>query len=170
MTTRPESTEYAPYYEQYIRLVPDGDIISILDSQLESTLSLLGSLPETKSSSAYAPGKWTIKEVVGHIIDTERIFTYRALCIGRNDKTPLPGFEQDDYVAGTHFNARPLQTLLEELAAVRRAGLTLFKYFTEEEWLRRGNANQKEITTRALVYTISGHERHHLNILRTRYL
>jgi hypothetical protein len=170
MTKRPESTEYAPYYEQYIKLVPDGDIISILDSQLESTLSLLRTLPEAKSSSAYAPGKWTIKEVLGHIIDTERVFTYRALCIGRNDKTPLPGFEQDDYVAGTHFNERPLQTLLEELAAVRRAGVTLFKHFSEEEWSRRGTANLKEITTRALVYNISGHERHHLNILKTRYL
>jgi uncharacterized damage-inducible protein DinB len=170
MTTRPDSTEYAPYYDQYIKLVPDGDIISILDSQLESTLSLLRTLPEAKSSSAYAPGKWTIKEVLGHIIDTERVFTYRALCIGRNDRTPLPGFEQDDYVAGTHFNARPLDTLLEELAAVRRAGITLFKHFSEEELSRRGTANQKEITTRALVYNISGHERHHLNILKTRYL
>src|SRR5215831_13914325 len=170
MTMRPESTEYAPSYEQYIKLVPDGDIISILDSQLESTLALLGTLPEAKSSSAYAPGKWTIKELLGHIIDTERIFTYRALCIGRNDKTPLPGFEQDDYVAGTHFNTRHLASVLEELTAVRRAGVHLFKHFTEEEWLRRGSANQKEITTRALAYNIAGHERHHLNILKTRYL
>jgi len=170
MTTRPEATEYAPYYEQYIRLVPDGDIVTILDSQLESTLSLLGKLPETKASSAYAPGKWTIKEVLGHIIDTERIFTYRSLCIGRNDKTPLPGFEQDDYVAGTHFNARPLASVLEELTAVRRAGVHLLKHFTEEEWLRRGSANQKEITTRALAYNIAGHERHHVNILKVRYL
>jgi hypothetical protein len=170
MTMRPESTEYAPYYEQYIRLVPDGDIISILDSQLESTLSLLGSLPETKAASAYAPGKWTIKEALGHIIDTERIFTYRALCIGRNDKTPLPGFEQEDYVANTHFNARPFLTLLDELTAVRRAGIALFRHFTEEEWGRRGTANRLEITTRALVYNIAGHERHHLNILKTRYL
>jgi len=170
MTTRPGPTEYAAYYEQYIRLVPDGDIIATLDSQLESTLSLLGNLPEAKASSAYATGKWTIKQVLGHIIDTERIFTYRALCVGRNDKTPLPGFEQDDYVASTHFNARPLQALLEELTAVRRAGITLFKQFTEEECLRRGTANKFEITTRALMYNISGHERHHLNILKTRYL
>src|SRR5262249_24268105 len=123
MTTRPAPTEYAPYYEQYIRLVPDGDIIAILNSQIESTLSLLGSLPEAKASSAYAPGKWTIKEVLGHIIDPERIFPYRALCVGRNDMPPLPGFEQDDYVAGTRFTSRPLESLLEELTAVRRAGI-----------------------------------------------
>ena len=170
MTRRPDPTEYDPYYWKYIDLVPDGEIVSILASQIQNTLSLLSNLPEEKAGQSYAPGKWTIKEVVGHIIDTERIFAYRALCISRNDKTPLPGFEQDDYVASTHFNARSLANLIEELSCVRSTSILLFKHLTEAEWLRRGTANGKEISTRALAYNIAGHELHHVEVLKTRYL
>src|SRR5437868_4564190 len=106
MTSRPDPSEYAPYYEKYVSLVPNGDIVSTLNSTIESTLSLLRSLTEDKASKAYAEGKWTIKQVLGHVIDSERVFGYRALCVGRNDKTPLPGFEQDDYVASADFNGR----------------------------------------------------------------
>ena len=103
MTTRPDPTEYDSYFGKYIGLVPEGDIVTILSSQVEKTLALLRTVPEEKAGHAYAPGKWSIKEVIGHVADTERIFAYRALRIGRNDKTPLAGFEQDDYVASTEF-------------------------------------------------------------------
>lgn len=133
MTTRPDPGEYDAYFGKYIGLVPDGDIVAILNSQLENTLALLRTVPPEKAAQAYAPGKWSIKEVVGHLTDAERIFAYRALRIGRNDKTALAGFEQDDYVANTNFNGRTLNSLMDEFAAVRRANVQLFKHFTEEE-------------------------------------
>jgi hypothetical protein len=170
MTTRPEPNEYEPHYEKYIGRVPDGDIISILNAQMENTLSFLRTISEEKASYSYAPGKWTVKQVLGHIMDTERVFAYRALCIGRNDKSWLPGFEQDDYVENANFDRRTLQSLIEEMAAIRHATVELFKHFTDEEWRRRGIANQKEISARALAYNIAGHELHHLEILRSRYL
>ncbi len=169
MTTRPDRTEYDPYFSRYIDSVPDGDIVTILKSQIDNTLALLREVSEEKASESYAPGKWSIKEVVGHVIDTERIFAYRALRIGRNDETPLAGFEQDDYVANTNFNARTLASLREEFGIVRSASIQLFKYFTAAEWLRRGTANQKEVTARALAYSIAGHEMHHVGILKSRY-
>src|SRR5262245_15965083 len=170
MTQRPESSEYATYYGKYIALVPDGDLAVILNRQIDTTAALLSPLSEQKANYAYAPGKWSIKEVLGHVIDSERIFAYRALRIARNDKTPLPGYEQDDYVATAKFNARPLAGLLDEFAAVRKASIELFKHFSDEEWQRRGNANQNEITARSLGYIIAGHELHHMNVVRTRYL
>ena len=170
MTTRPDPDEYEPHYAPYIALVPDGDIVTILSSQLERTVAILRRVQEEVAGKTYAPGKWSLKEVVGHLIDTERIFVYRALRIGRNDKTPLPGFEQDDYVANANFNTRTLASLLEEFAFVRRATIQLFEHFTEDEWQRRGTANGKEITPRALAYNIAGHELHHLDILQSRYL
>jgi len=170
MTTRPDRTEYDPDFGKYISLVPDGDIVALLSSQVENTLALLRTVPEEKAGHAYAPGKWSIKEVLGHVVDAERIFAYRALRIGRNDKTPLAGFEQDDYVANTNFNARTLGSVMEEFEAVRRATVQLFKHFTGEEWQRRGTANDKEITTRAVAYNIAGHERHHVDVLKSRYL
>jgi uncharacterized damage-inducible protein DinB len=170
MTTRPDQTEYDPFFARYISLVPDGDIVAMLGTQFEDTLGLLRTVSENQAGYAYAPGKWTIREVVGHMADTERIFAYRGLCIGRNDKTPLPGFEENDYVANTNFNARTLASLLEEFETVRRATVQLFKHFTAEEWQRRGTANGKEITTRAVAYNIAGHERHHVGILKSRYL
>ena len=170
MTTRPDPTEYGAYFGKYISLVPDGDIVVTLSSQIENTLALLRTVSEDKAALPYAPGKWSIKEVVGHLIDTERIFAYRALCIGRNDKTPLPGFEQDDYVANTNFNRRTLASLLEEFTAVRRATIQLFKHFTDEEWQRRGTANAGEISARAAAYNVAGHELHHVGILKARYL
>ena len=170
MTTRPDATEYEPHYAPYVALVPDGEIITILTSQLEKTLTLLRRLTEDRAGRAYAPGKWTIKEVLGHITDAERILAYRALCIARKDKTPLPGFEQDDYVAGANFNAQPISGLIEQFEAVRRSNLYLFGSFTDDAWKRRGTANGKEISTRALAYNIAGHELHHVGVLNSRYL
>jgi hypothetical protein len=170
MTTKPDATEYDSSYGNYISLVPDGDIAAILRAQQQETLALLRTISEEKAGYAYAPGKWTIKQLMGHLIDSERIFSYRALRIGRNDKTPIPGFEQDDYVANATFNMRTFASLIEELTTVRQATLSLFEHFTEREWLLRGTANGKEISTRALAYIIAGHEKHHIGVLRARYL
>jgi len=151
-------------------LVPDGDLTATLSRQLDTTLALLSSLSEQQAEFSYAPGKWSIKEVVGHLMDGERVFAYRALRIGRDDKTPLPGFEQDDYVASANFNERTVSSLLEELTAVRQATVQLFKNFAEKEWHRRGTANGQEITPLALGYIVAGHELHHMDVVRTRYL
>jgi hypothetical protein len=169
-TVRPDSTEYAEYYGPYIRMVPDGDISTILKNQFESTSNFFKALPEERGEHAYAPDKWTIKEVIGHLMDAERVFAYRALRIGRNDPTPLPGFEENDYVAAGNFKSRALADLVEELGTVRLATVELFRRFGEKEMQRRGTANQKQVTTRAIAYIIAGHELHHTHIVKTRYL
>lgn len=167
---RPGTDEYDPYYGKYISLVPDGDLIKILSAQIDETSHLLNAVTESKAGFRYAPGKWSIKEVVGHLSDAERIFSYRALRIGRGDTTPLPGFEQEDYVKGTNFDVRLLTDLVNEFRAVRQATITLLKSFDEEALRRRGVASDKPISVRALAYCIAGHELHHLAILRARYL
>jgi len=167
---RPGTDEYVPYYGTYIGKVPDGDVHGLLASQLAETLALIRSLPESRGAHRYAPDKWSIKEVVGHVSDAERIFSYRALRIGRGDQTPLPGFEQDDYVPQGHFDARTLGDLADELAAVRQATIQLFAHFDAAELERRGTASGNPISVRALAYIIAGHERHHVGILKTRYL
>src|SRR5690348_12619159 len=131
---RPSSREYAPYYEKYIALVPEGDIVTSLERQLDTTLTLLRGIGEAEASRRYAPDKWSIKEVVGHLIDSERVFAYRALRIARNDQTPLSGFEQDDYVRAANFDTRQLTDLAEEFEHVRRANVHLLKALNEEAW------------------------------------
>jgi len=169
MTTRPEAGEYAPYYDRYISLVPDGDIVAHLDEQGRNTNALLASTSEEQAGYRYAPGKWTLRQVVGHVADTERIMSYRALRISRNDATPIEGFEQDDYVRYGPFESCRMADLVEDLAIVRRATLSLFGRINPEAWLRRGTANQNQVTVRALAYTIAGHELHHLAILKDKY-
>ena len=170
LTARPSATEYAPYYERYISLVPEGDIIQILGQQLEETLRLLGGISESQAASRYAPGKWSIKELVGHVIDSERLFACRALRFARNDKAALAGFDQDEYVKNGGFDDRKLADLAEEFSHVRRANMLLFASLGEETRGRRGIANEVEVSVRALLYIIAGHERHHAEILKTRYL
>lgn len=167
---RPDATEYAPYYGKYISLVSDSDILTLLSQQLNESLALLGSISETQANYRYAPDKWSIKELVGHLIDTERIFAYRALRFARNDKTPLQGFEQDDYIRGASFDDCALSDLASEFAHVRRSNLSLFENLSVEAWKRRGAANDSEVSVRALAYIIAGHELHHMEILRSRYL
>lgn len=167
---RPGADEYAPYYSKYISRVPEGDVISILSQQLESTLAVLRNITEEQANSRYAEGKWSIKELIGHLTDSERIFGYRALRFARNDQTPLPGFEQDDYVANAGFDKCSLSNLVEELEHVRRSNLSLLRNLDAEAWQRRGDANSQEVSVRALAYIIAGHETHHMEILRTRYL
>ena len=167
---RPEPTEYVPYYERYISLVTQGDVLEALEQQLKTTLNLLRGISESQADSRYAPGKWSIKELVGHLIDTERIFAYRALRFSRNDRTPLPGYEQDDYIRNAAFGQCKLADLASELEHVRQGNLYLFRHLDEEAWHRRGIANDGEISVRALAYIMAGHELHHMEILRTRYL
>jgi len=167
---RPAADEHAPYYGTYIVKVPDGDLCRILTDQLAETLALIRSIPEARGTHRYAPGKWSIKEVIGHVCDSERIFSYRALRIARGDATPLPGFEQDDYVPAGGFDRRTLADLSEELAAVRQATLHLLRHLDPAALARRGTASGNPITPRALAYVIAGHERHHVEVLKAKYL
>ena len=167
---RPDATEFAPYYARYIDQVPDGAIVPLLESQIASTLQLLRAIPESRGGHRYAPGKWSIKETIGHINDAERIFAYRALRIGRGDGKPLAGFDQEPYVQTARFDSRTLADLIDELASVRAATVTLFRAFTAEDLVRRGTASENPVSTRALGYIILGHEAHHVSILRERYL
>jgi uncharacterized damage-inducible protein DinB len=170
LNSRPDENEYAPYYGRYISLIPEGDFFLLLDKQFAETLGLLRHLTETQAETRYEPGKWSIKEVLGHVIDNERIMSYRALRLARGDTTPLPGYEQDDYVRAANFESRTLNDLLAEFQAVRAATESLFRSFDETAIGRRGTANNVPVTVRALAYTIAGHERHHMNILQKKYL
>ena len=167
---RPTPSEYAPYYERYIQLVPDGSALDHLRSQIGETLELLRSVSEEKSNYRYAPGKWSVKEVVGHVADSERVFAYRALRFARNDQTPLPGFDENDYTANSNFADRPLGGVAEEFRAVRMATIALFEGMSREALARQGTANDTRVSVRALVWIIAGHERHHRKILQERYL
>lgn len=167
---RPKTNEYLSYYDRYVSLVPEGDILATLTRQMEETLRLLRGIDETKAGERYASGKWSIKELVGHLIDTERIFAYRALRFARNDSNPLTGFDQDDYVRGANFDDRALAQLADEFEYVRRSTIKLFEPLSEDAWNRHGPANGDEVTVRALAFIIAGHELHHVNVLKTRYL
>jgi uncharacterized damage-inducible protein DinB len=167
---RPQKSEYAVFYEKYVGLVPGGDFLEILEEQQATLLRLLSPLTEEQADFRYQPGKWSIKEVIGHISDAERIFAYRLLRISRGDETPLASFEQDAYITTGNFSARKLSDLLEEFSAVRRASITLIRSLDEKAWMRRGTASQKEITALALGFIIAGHDRHHRMILEERYL
>jgi uncharacterized damage-inducible protein DinB len=167
--TRPEPGEYAAYYEKYISLVPGNDITSALEKQRVQTMQLLAGRSERESNFRYAADKWSVKDVLGHISDSERIFAYRALRIARGDQTPMEGFEQDDYVRSGGFTERPLASLVEEFANVRSATLSLFRSLPKEAWLLRGTANKNEVSVRALAYITAGHELHHRSILEERY-
>jgi len=166
---RPEPGEYNPYYELYISLISGADILGTLDAQRRQMMLLLSGRDESEGDSRYAPDKWNAKEVLGHVCDTERIFAYRALRIARGDRTPIEGFEQDDYVKNGPFARMPLEELVEDYIAVRRATLTLLRNLDEAAWTRRGVANKNEITVRALAYLIAGHELHHRRILEEKY-
>jgi DinB family protein len=166
---RPEANEYAEYYAKYIAKVPGADVLSVLESQRLHMLQLFAGRSERDGNFRYAPDKWTIKEVLGHVTDAERIFTYRALRIARGDQTPLASFEQDDYVKNGGFAGRTLADLVEEFAAVRGASVALFRSFDDAAWSKRGVASQKEVTVRALGFITAGHQIHHRVILEEQY-
>jgi hypothetical protein len=167
---RPEKGEYAEYYERYISLVEEDEIVAALENQHAELVRLFEQITEEKSHYAYGQDKWTIKEVIGHLIDGERIFSYRALRISRADQTALEGFEQDGYIENSNFNNTKLSDLATELLAVRRANIIFFKNLSAEAWLRTGTVSGNQVSVRALAYIIAGHITHHLKILGERYL
>lgn len=167
---RPGRNEYAPYYERYTSLVTGDDIPGTFASQPAELRSLLAGVPEDRGSYAYSDGKWTVKELLSHIIDGERIFGYRALRISRGDKTPIEGFEQDDYIANSNANNRSFADLIEDFEVSRRANVITLNNLDEAALMRVGTASDNPVSTRALITIMIGHVTHHLNILKERYL
>lgn len=166
----PEANEYSKFYSGYISLVNTDDIIRLLEEQIIELESIMNDISDNDSLYRYAEGKWSIKELIGHMLDTERVMAYRALCFARKEKKLLPGFEQDDYVLYGNFDSRNWSDMIEEYSLQRKANLLLFKSFDDEVLLTKGIANENEVSVRALIYIIAGHEKHHLNILKERYL
>lgn len=172
MTTalpRPDAAEHAAFYARYIALVPDGDIVARLRAQGDELANALASVSEVRGGFRYAEGKWTIREVVGHLIDAERIFSYRALRIARGDATPLAGFDENAYVPESGADARPLADLVAELRAVRESTGRLFASLPAAAWTRTGTASGQPVSVRALAWITAGHAAHHLGLLRERY-
>jgi hypothetical protein len=168
---RPSDNEFATYAKTDIDLVTGDDAVGALTAQGKEVAALLESLAEESiRGRRYAPGKWTVKEVIGHLIDDERIFAYRALCLARGDTRPLPGFDENEYVAATGFESRTLASLIDEYRSVRAATLALFENLTAKEWARRGIVNGYEVSVRGLAFHMAGHELHHLRMLREKYL
>ena len=167
---RPAATEHHPYYGKYIALVPEDEAIPALESQMADSLALLRTIPESKAEHRYAPDKWSIKEVIGHLIDAERVFAYRAMRFAHQDATPLPGFDENTYVPAGGFGRFALADLVSEWELVRRSNLALFRRFDADMWKRMGVASDNPVSVRALAFIIAGHGRHHVAILRERYL
>lgn len=170
MEKMPEAYEYAEYYKTYVKLVPEGDIVQILDDQMKVTMDKLKSLTKEESEYRYATGKWSIKEVMGHIIDTERIMSYRLLSIARGEKISLPGYDENKYVEEANFDNQSLKDLLDHFVAVRQSTIYLINSLSRETLTRKGIANGHEVTVRALITIIAGHELHHRKIIIERYL
>ncbi|WP_160723798.1 DinB family protein [Bacillus sp. USDA818B3_A] len=170
MVQRPEAKEFPKYYVPYVNLVPDGDLLEILKENLLKTTALFERLSEENGLHRYAAGKWSLKEVLGHMTDTERIMSYRLLRVARGDKTPLPGFNENDYIAESNFNELPIQQLIQDFTAVRQAAMTLITNLPKNTWKKTGFANNTEISAQAIAYIIAGHALHHLKIINERYL
>jgi hypothetical protein len=167
---RPDRSEYVDYYHLYVGRVPEGDIVKTLDAQRGELVSLLRSIPEDRGDFRYAEGKWSVKELIGHIKDTERVMGFRGLAFARGDRTALPAFDQDEYVRGGNFGARTIADLTVEFESMRTSHLALFRSFDDEIWMRRGTASGYEFTTRAIAWILAGHVMHHLAVLEERYL
>jgi hypothetical protein len=168
VTARPDATEYAPPFAGYVGLVPDGDILTTLERQLDGILALLRGVAEEVGDTRHPPYTWSVKEVVGHVTDAERVFAYRALCVARGDQTPLPGFDENAYVGPARFDACPLADLVLQFEHLRLSNVYFFRSLPADAWARRGTANGSPVTTRALAYIIVGHAEHHARILRKR--
>lgn len=166
---RPRPTEYPPYFELYVSKVPETRVLPVLDAQVDEARQALGNVPESRGAHRYAEGKWSIRQVVGHLADVERLFTYRALCFARGERQNLPGFEEDAYAAEGGFDAVPLRELVDEFCAARQATLHFYRHLPDAAWSRSGSANQKVLTVRSLAYITAGHVRHHLMVLKDRY-
>ena len=169
MTERPPQTEYAPFYAGYVALVPETDILAVLEGQVDAIRRLLAPVPAEKESYRYAEGKWSLRQVLGHLVDGERVFGYRAFCFSRGEQAPLPSFDENQYVDAARADSIPLAELLEELALVRQGNLVVLRRLDAREWARVGTASGKPVSVRALAWIMAGHPRHHLNVLRERY-
>lgn len=167
---RPAASEYLEYYGKYIEQVPDGDLLTLLQQQKSETAKLLKGITPEQADFAYGPGKWTVKEVVGHLSDAERVFAYRALRFARGDATPLSPFDENLYVPAGQFGRRTIADLADEFASIRSTTVHLAKHLGQDALARQGIASGHPITVRALLYIIAGHERHHVALLRERYL
>jgi len=167
---RPVKGDYGEYYQKYVDLVKGDDIFRILVEQNIDSQNILNSFSENKGNYKYAEGKWTVKEVIGHMMDVERIFAYRALCIARGETKPLPGMDQDIYVSNGNFNKRQLFDLIYEYRLLRESSILLFGGFDKSVLQNRGNASGYDITVLALMFIAAGHEKHHLKILTERYM
>jgi hypothetical protein len=165
---RPAETEYAPYYGGYISRVTEDDVLSVLEAQPSELIAASNDVGD-RELLRYAPGKWSVRETFGHLIDTERVMGYRAFCIARGEQKPLPGFDQNDYVTLSHYNDRRVADLAAEFAAVRVAHVWNIRHWTAEEWSRSGNANGLAVTARAIAFIMAGHVRHHLHVLSEKY-
>jgi hypothetical protein len=168
--TAPLPEEYPEHFDQYIKKVTGNDLIKSLAEIHQQTKDVLKNIPEEKLNYRYAPGKWTIKEIIGHIADAERVFAYRALSFARKDKTALPPFEENDWALASNAQQRDFAEIMDELDSVREATVTLFKSFDNEIISRKGMANKVEISVKALGYSIAGHELHHIGVIKERYL
>lgn len=168
--TRPHPSEYPPYFDSYISLIKGDDIIKTLNEGIPSFQMLISLVTEHKENFRYAPGKWTLKEVIGHMTDVERIMSYRALSFARGERMALPGFDENDYVKNANFSKRALADLAYEFTQLRTANVNLFRSFDQTVLDRKGIANGKEINVRAILFVIAGHQIHHTNIIQTRYL
>jgi hypothetical protein len=166
---RPAADEYASFFAGYVERVPDGDILAILQTQLDTTHALLAPLSRAQALARPTPEDWNILEVLGHITDGEQVFAYRALRIARGDATPLAGFEQDDYVRAAHYSDRALDDLLDAYAAQRRATIAMLRGFDAEAWLRHGTVSGYPCSARAWAYIAAGHEQHHIADFHARY-
>lgn len=169
MTMRPEPGEYGPYYSGYVNRVPEDDVVGAIETQSAETQKLLSALDDARAAFRYATGKWSIKEVIGHLSDAERVFGYRALAIARGEEQPLPGFDENAYIGTASYDSWSLGQLVEQYALLRRANIVLFRNLPQDAWSRRGIASGSPVTVRALAAIIVGHERHHVSVLRERY-
>ena len=167
---RPEKSEYAPFYETYVGKVSETDILSVLRSERENTLALVGNLPAAKIEYRYAPEKWTLRQVFGHVLDMEWVFAMRAVHFARAVPGNLPGVEQEDVMRVANFEARPWRSMVDEFASLRAANTLFFEGLDEAGWSRSGVASNNPVTVRALAYIIAGHQRHHWGVIRERYL
>ena len=167
--SRPQPAEYDAYYEKYVSLVPEDEVITALAAQPDELGQLFNDVPDEKGTFAYADGKWTVKESLGHLIDGERMFAYRAFRIARGDKTPIEGFEQDGYIENSHANRRSIAELLNEFRLLREANVLFFRNLEAGDWLREGTANNVTISVRSLAWIMAGHIRHHVAIFQERY-
>ena len=166
---KPSETEYAPFYSGYIAEVAGTDVLGVLRRQVAEIKALAGAVPEPRETFRYAPGKWSIREVISHLTDGERVFGYRAFCIGRGETTPLPGFDENRYVSESGSDRQRLGELVGEFVSAREANLNMFGRFDGRAWRRIGNANGSPVSVRALAYIMAGHVQHHFGVLRSRY-